>query len=256
MEEFKFNGKRGFYKATVRWGQEQLKNGTISDSDVEDYNVLNNIGCGSLCDDNWEIKKDGNNKKHHFLINGKYEDPDSKSENLYLLAAYKYSERAKKMNIQCAFTIGQRSNKSSYFCLLAKNMKNNVTTELGGDWIIDWDDVNHIFDGLGKEERYKILEKVHTVKWHTFWPCNQIDGHITVNQARGWRSMYETLNDLKFCYENNFEDKVWENQNPYALKRAFCENNEWYQLFESYDNYIKFWDLEFVQDDVSKMIKL
>lgn len=257
MVEFSFSGKGSFYKKAVEWGKEQLNENKISDNDL-DYCVLNNINCGKFEENTgnekrWELIKEPSHRKHHLLVNNDYNDPDLCSENLYVLAAYKFTKRAQEKNFpELKFTIEKRKSQSA-FCLVAQS-GDKIFQTLGGDWIIDWDDVYDMVHQKNEKDSYDLIKRLQTVQWHTFWPCYRVNNHITVNQSRAWISILETLNELKICYEHQFDYDILKNNKPKALRRAFCENKEWFEYFGNIDTYKDFWDLNFISKN-ENMIK-
>ena len=80
--------------------------------------------------------------------------------------------------------------------------------------------------------------------------------HQTVNQARSDKiSMKDTLEILKKCYENNWErnKQLIGEEECKNLVNAFYDYEDWYKLFNDFDTYIKFWDLEiFNENDIDE----
>ena len=226
-------------------------------NDYYDYCVFDDTPvCRDLNPENWKITKKPRGK-YHLQINDNYEDPDIQSEKLYTIAADEFNSQAEKFGIKIGF-------KAEKFYLCAKYEYDNKSNDidLSGDWIISWNDLYKLFreNDYTKQEMTEIIRHVHTVRWHTFWPCRRYyNGTIfepTVNMARGSHTtMYETLRRLGDCYTKNFEDVCWEGQKSRALERAFCRNGDWFRLFGDINGYKNFWNLNFIEKDVVKMIE-
>ena len=77
----------------ANWGNHIAKG--VLDNKIEcPYNekhcVLEDVSCGNFTENVCELyKKEKGN--YHFLINGQYQDPDTNSHILYIIAAYKFN---------------------------------------------------------------------------------------------------------------------------------------------------------------------
>ena len=235
------------------WANEQIKNGALDYND--DFCVLNDIGCGKLTEDSLKIIKNSKRNGYHAKINGNYKDPDRVSIILYMLYVKKYQKSIKDYGVT-EFCIAKRDSKS--FCI-SVTLKNGSIIELASDWVLSW---NRIVEF--KKDQFEIVEKTHTIIGHPLWPCRMVKRHNTINQARNKNrcqiSMKKTLDVLGQCYENNFTDNIYEDEQDRMirnLKRAFCDNKEWFLIFETgntgFNNYVDFWDLKrFVGAEISQ----
>lgn len=224
----------------------RIKEKTVLNKYGYDYCVLNDVGCDNIREDNFSIEKgNGKNAGFHAKINGKYEDPDAKSVALYELIVYKYlDKKIEKFGID-DFKVsirGENGAKQYMYCITAKF--DNKSVNLAGDWVISW----NIIADLPKSEQYDMILKTHTIKGHPLWPCEQIDNRNTVNQVRKDKiPMNETLKVLKKCYDNKFELEKLENKKEdisLTLAKAFIDYKDWYLKFNTYKDYIEFWDLK------------
>lgn len=235
-------------------------------NDYYDYCVFDDTPvCKELKRDNWGIMLQPGGGYHL----GIYEDPDKWSDKLYTIAADEFNKKASEYGIDISF----KYNKKDRRCLCAEYSGKSI--DLGGDWIISWNDLYNLFQiknlkklfpeniKLSTEKKAKIqtdiIKRVHTVRWHTFWPCRRYNKENTVNVQRGFSSIsiHETLRRLGDCYTKNFEDVCWEGETPLRLERAFCRNKEWFRLFGNIEKYMAFWnlDFDFIDKDVENMIK-
>lgn len=244
--------------------------GKKTDDNFE-YCVLNDIGLGTLSQEMWKLEApEGNRHEPRLLIwandqeepnkwnyenpdNWSYEDPDLVSCELYYLLAKKFNkkleenENFKKLDLE-PFKVARTRYR---YCLLAGYNKNDkiIKIRLGGDWVIN----RSLINKCPADEQWKIIQKTHTIKGHVLWPCEQVGNRQTVNQARKHNiSIYETLDILKKCYKNNFDEQESALEKCYtdnsdkqasALEKAFYDYKEWYKSFGSFDNYINFWEL-------------
>lgn len=235
------------YLDKVSWANEQIEKDKINELGLTyDYCVLNDIGCGMLTAEGLRIEKgSGRNSGYHASINGKYEDPDSKSIILYMLIVYKYGKLIEKYGIK-NMKISIRGNQDIYrymFCISAE-LDEKTVIKLTGDWVLSWDLIHE----FSKEKQFEIASIAHTIKGHPIWPCKMIEGRNTVNQVRKTNiSIKETLEVLKKCYKNLFAEKAYNHEiNPSFsnLEDAFMDYKEWYLRFNNYEEYVDFWDLK------------
>lgn len=182
------------------------------------------------------------------MINGDYKDPDNVSIVLYMLIMHKYGKKLSKFGIE-NFRVSIRGDKGPYqymYCIYAEF--DNRSIKLAGDWVLSWSFVNE----CSKDDQFEIIQKTHTIWGHPIWPCEKIEHRKTVNQARNDNiSMKETLEILKKCYENRFENKVYQDDKNFKyIENAFYDYKEWYIKFETYDKYVVFWDLNRFEESV------
>ena len=238
------------YSDDVKWANEQLKLSDVCQTGYSyDYFVLNDIGCGKLTQDRFDImKKNAKNGSYHPTIDGidkKYEDPDSKSIVLYMLIAFKYHNAIQDYGIK-DFRVSLRSNNRYSYCICATTEEEDII-RLSGDWAISWDIIKNC--SSDKQQCFELTKQTHTIIGHPIWPCETVENRNTVNQARkNSISMYETLRVLEKCYENKFEM----NEKSTNLEKAFCDYKKWYLKFKSFNNYIQFWDLKrFTKEEIT-----
>ena len=244
----------------AKWGNHIVEG--VLDNKIEcPYNenhcVLQDVSCGNFTENVCELyKKEKGN--YHFLINGQYQDPDTNSHILYIIAACKFNKRLKDKGFEKIkiknFDIVVRNNYN--FCLRANlkektfiNKKNCIC--LGADWAFSWSTIAE----CEKKKQWVIINETHTIIGHPLWPCKKME-HQTVNQARSDKiSMKDTLEILKKCYENNWErnKQLIGEEECKNLVNAFYDYEDWYKLFNDFDTYIKFWDLEiFNENDIDE----
>lgn len=232
------------------WANEQIKNNICLYS--EDHCVLIDVAYGKFEPEVCEIyRKMGKKDGWHFRINGQYEDPDIKSHILYLIAAHKYNrklEEYKKLEKQIgieSFEVAIRNTNRYGFCLKA-NLENGGEILLGADWAFSWEMISK----CKTEQQWDIVKKVHTIKYHPLWPCEEKNKRNTVNQARkDKKSMHETLNELEQCYKEEWKNNNKSNDN---LINAFYDYENWYRTFGSFSKYIDFFDLKIFEEEINE----
>lgn len=233
----------------------------VPDCDV-DNSIINCAWCGPVSENvRFELPDSGVG----CYINDEYCDFDECSYALYTWIANRCNKKLKEMNsvIQDmdGFEVvarGEKGGKNYQFALKAILNKKEYKEEiLSGDWLINWDTVR---EKLRKEKKsvQELVCEVHTIKWHTMWPCYQVEGNQTINQIRKNVNISDTLIILESCYKSGFKreeaiknDAMDEGKMSKAaqlLIKEFCRYEEWFTLFGEkevgYKNYIKFWELE------------
>lgn len=239
--------KKGLYQQVC----EILNRNNSFRKEYLDYCILNNIGMGKITKDTLKLSGKTGKKSAHLLIKGKYLDPDKVSYRLYHYAASYLKEKVENdeelKKVINNFVVDRRDNNSA-FCLsviIVSDDGKEIKIALGGDWIIDWNLIEM------HDNHYECTVRTHTLVGHMFWPCKQINGCQTVNQARAANkvSIKNTLEVLEECYNNDFE--MYEGKN--SLYKAFCDNKQWYKCFgvkkDGFQKFIDFFALHSLYDE-------
>lgn len=233
-----------------------------------DNSIINYAWCGPVSENtHFELLDSGVG----CYINDEYCDFDECSYTLYTWIANRCNQKleeidpviSKKIVGFKVATRGDKGVKNYQFALKAiLNEKEYKEEILSGDWLINWDTVR---EKLKKEKRsvQELVCEVHTIKWHTMWPCYQVEGKQTINQIRKNVNISDTLIILESCYKNGFDreeairndvititkkDEGTISKAVQLLIEGFCRYKKWFTLFgekeEGYKNYIEFWELE------------
>lgn len=235
------------------------------DCDI-DNSIINCAWCGPVSENTrFELSDSGVG----CYINDEYCDFDECSYALYTWIAYRCNQKLKEMDSVIfknivgfkVVTRGESGVKNYQFALKAI-LQGGKEEILSGDWLINWDTIR---EKLKKEKKSveELVCEVHTIKWHTMWPCYQVRGNQTINQIRKNVNISDTLIILESCYKNGFDveeaikddvitiTKKGEGTMSKAVQlliEGVCRYKEWFTLFgekeEGYKNYIKFWELE------------
>lgn len=234
---------------------EEINEINNNNKSIYEYCVLCDCGSANILLDSGKTIVENRLSLKEGNIEGKYYDPDMYSLLLYLLTAHKFSRKLENKNFGIdSFKVSQRDTNKSCYCINAfldeehkekcKKKYPKGYIQLGGDWVVSSDaskkDSWTFFNRkMLKENQNDLAKMTHTIMGHPVWPCTKIEGK-TINQARGSNiSIHDTLDILKKCWEEDFKL-----ENAKGLERAFCLNDKWFKLFENFNNYIEFWDLE------------
>ena len=173
-----------------------------------------------------------------------YKDPDASSKKLYL---YHQSLWQKKLpsGLYLEFDIHK-----------GFNLFNKQIGRLSSDYIgpsASW----AIKKGISDREIAFYLKKTRTIGGHMIWPVKRSEKNKkSINQARGGRSgLYDRI-DLTLINLKRYYDMTEDDVENYKLLEEYKANADWFDLFETFRNFIDFFLLQDFVDEDYKIIEL
>jgi hypothetical protein len=102
-----------------------------------------------------------------------------------------------------------------------------------------WKRMEHIIKQLPKEDMTKFLDLAYTIGGYMVFPCNRIDGKMTINGERGFNSkIYDRFDLTLECISRHYRG----DNSP--LSRVLARYGEFFGLFENFRGYIEFFLLQ------------
>jgi hypothetical protein len=111
-------------------------------------------------------------------------------------------------------------------------------------------ELKHIIDQIPEEETADFKHIGYTIGGMMVFPCNQVDGRMTINQARGFHPRIRDRFDLTLeCIRRHYLDE------PSPLSATLAQYAEFFGLFRDFAGYVDFFHLQDLVNEGSLTVK-